>query len=165
MIRPSSAIIHVALLSILLTASCSTQTAQAPAPPPDTRKSDEAAIRAASADWNKAAQAKNLDKFVAMYADDAVYFADKGALVKGKDNVKMAWQQMLATPGTTLSWSTDFVDVARSGDLAYEYGEYTMTTEAKKGKPTEEKGKYVVVWKKQPSGVWRAVADIGNVGL
>lgn len=152
------------LCAILFLAACASEP-QKPAPPPDTRKTDEAAIRAASADWSKAAQAKDLDKSVSFYADDAVFFVNSGALVKGKDNIKMAWQPMLASPGTTLSFDTTYVEVARSGDLAYEYGTYSLVTEAKKGKPTEEKGKYVVVWKKQPNGSWKAVADIDNIGL
>jgi ketosteroid isomerase-like protein len=39
-----------------------------------------------------------------------------------------------------------------------------MKTEAKKGKVADEKGKYVVVWKKQANGSWKAVADIDNIG-
>jgi uncharacterized protein (TIGR02246 family) len=144
-------------------AACASEP-QKPAPPPDTRKTDEAAIRAASADWSKAAQAKDLDKTVSFYADDATFFVDNGALVKGKDKIKMAWQPMLAPPVTSVSFDTTYVEVARSGDLAYETGTYSLVTEAKKGKPTEEKGKYVVVWKKQPGGSWKAVADIYNPG-
>jgi uncharacterized protein (TIGR02246 family) len=165
MIRSRSIAQLLSLLSVLIFLAACGSEPQKPAPPPDTRKADEAAIRAASADWSKATQARDLDKFVSFYADDAVYFVSNGALVKGKDKIKMAWQPTLASQGTTLSFDTTYVEVARSGDLAYEYGTYTIVTEAKKGKPTEEKGKYVVVWKKQPGGTWKAVADIGNVGL
>lgn len=165
MFRSRSVIFEIALFSILFASGCSTQTVQAPTLPPDTRKSDEAAIRAASADWSKAAQAKDLDKTVSFYADDGTFFVDNGALVKGKDKIKMAWQPMLAPPVTSVSFDTTFVEVARSGDIAYETGTYSLVTEAIKGKPTEEKGKYVVVWKKQPTGSWKAVADIYNVGL
>jgi uncharacterized protein (TIGR02246 family) len=150
---------------MILSAGCSNQTAQQPAPPPDTRKADEAAIRAASAEWSKAAQARDLDKSVSYYADDAVYCVDKGALVKGKDHIRLAWKDTLAPTAPTLSFATTFVEVARSGDIAYEYGTYDLVTEVKKGKPTDEKGKYVTVWKKQPDGSWKVVADIDNTGV
>ena len=84
--------------------------------------------------------------------------------VKGKDAIKMAWKPMLETPGPGLTFGTTYVEVARSGDLAYEYGTYDLKTEAKKGKVADEKGKYVVVWKKQANGSWKAVADIDNIG-
>jgi len=152
-------------LAMITTIGCSTQTAQQPAPPPDTRKADEAAIRAASTEWSKAAQAKDLDKGVSPYAEDAIYFSDKGAMVKGKNSIRMAWKDMLALPGPGLSFTTSYVEVARSGDLAYEYGTYDFVTEEKKGKPHDEKGKYVTVWKKQADGTWKVVADIDNTGL
>ena len=47
-----------ALFAMSITVACSEQTAQKPAPPPDTRKADEAAIRANSADWSKARRRK-----------------------------------------------------------------------------------------------------------
>jgi uncharacterized protein (TIGR02246 family) len=154
----------VASLAIILAAGCAEQPAQKPAAPPDTRKADEAAIRTASSDWNKAFQAKDLDKVMSYYTDDAIYFVDNGAMVKTKDTIRAAWEPVLKTPGPGLSFATDYVEVARSGDLAYEYGTYDNATEARKGKVTHEKGKYVVVWKKQADGSWKAAIDIGNPG-
>jgi hypothetical protein len=74
-----------ALLAMNFVVACSTPK---PAQPPDTRVADEAAIRAAVIDWSKAAQAKDVNKAVSFYADDAMQFADKGPLVKGKDNIR-----------------------------------------------------------------------------
>ena len=152
------------LLAISFTAACSNQTAQAPAPPPDTRKADEAAIRAASAEWNKAAQARDLDKAASYYADNAVFLVDKGALVKGKNSIRLVWKDILAPTAPALAFQTTFVEVARSGDIAYEYGTAEFTTTSKKGKPAVEKAKYVTVWKKQPDGSWKAVVDMDNTG-
>jgi uncharacterized protein (TIGR02246 family) len=140
-------------------AACSTPK---PAQPPDTRAADEAAIRAAVIDWSKAAQAKDVNKAVSFYADDAMQFDDKGPLVKGKDNIRTGWEQMLAMPGPGLTFATTGVEVARSGDLAYEYGTYDFATKDKKGEITDEKGKYVTVWKKQADGSWKVAADIDN---
>jgi uncharacterized protein (TIGR02246 family) len=165
MLRSRSAFLAGALFSLAFVAGCSSQTAQAPAPPPDTRKADEAAIRAASAEWSKASQAKDLDKAVSYYADDAVDFVDKGALVRGKDAIRLVWKEIVAPTAPTLSFTTTFVEVARSGDIAYEYGTYELTTTGKKGKPSVEKGKYVTVWKKQANGAWKSALDIDNSGI
>jgi len=163
--RLRSMILLGSFLTMMSAVACSNQTAQQPAPPPDTRKADEAAIHANSAAWSKAAEAKDLEKSVSYYADDAVYCVDKGALVKGKDSIRMAWKDLLAPSGPTLTFATTYVEVARSGDIAYEYGTYDLVTEVKKGKPKDEKGKYVTVWKKQADGSWKAAVDIDNTGV
>jgi uncharacterized protein (TIGR02246 family) len=160
MLRSRSFFILLAtLVAMSFVAACSTPK---PAQPPDTRAADEAAIRAAVIDWSKAAQAKDVNKAVSFYADDAMQFADKGPLVKGKDNIRAGWEQMLAMPGPGLTFATTGVEVARSGDMAYEYGTYDFATKDKKGGITDEKGKYVVVWKKQADGSWKVAADIDN---
>ncbi|MGB8838184.1 MAG: DUF4440 domain-containing protein, partial [Candidatus Acidiferrales bacterium] len=64
--------------------------------------------------------------------------------------------------GPGLSWQTTSVEVARSGDLAYETGTYVFSTIDKKGKTQEQKGKYVVVWKKQTDGAWKVAVDTDN---
>jgi uncharacterized protein (TIGR02246 family) len=165
MLRSRSTLLTAVVFLIGCIAGCSNQTAQAPAPPPDTRKADEAAIRAASAEWSKAAQARDLDKSVSYYADDAVFLVDRGALVRGKDAIRLAWKDLVAPTGPTLTFATTFVEVARSGDIGYEYGTYELTTTDKKGKPNVEKGKYATVWKKQPDGTWKAAVDIDNTGI
>lgn len=128
------------------------------------RASDEAAIRAASTAWSHAAQAKDLDRAVSFYADDAIEFADKGPLTKGKENIREGWKRMLALPGPGLSFALTAVEVAKSGDMAYEYGLYDLITTDKKGKTNDEKGKYVTVWKKQGDGSWKVAIDINNPG-
>jgi ketosteroid isomerase-like protein len=84
--------------------------------------------------------------------------------VQGKENIRKGWQQMLlvALPGPGLGFSAAEVEVARSGDLAWEHGTYAFATTDKKGKTTTEKGKCVTGWKKQPDGAWKVVADIDN---
>jgi uncharacterized protein (TIGR02246 family) len=126
------------------------------------RAADEAAIRAASAAWSQASTAKDLDKAVSFYAAAAVQFPDKGPAAKGKENIRKNWAPLLAAPGPGLSFQTTTVEIARSGEIAYETGTYNFATADKKGKSTDEKGKYVVVWKKQTDGSWKVVVDIDN---
>jgi uncharacterized protein (TIGR02246 family) len=128
------------------------------------RAADEAAIRAASTAWSQAARAKDIDKAVSMYTDDAIAFQDKGPMTKGKENIREGWKTMLALPGPGLSFAPTAVEVAKSGDIAYEYGLYDMVTTDKKGKTNDEKGKYVTVWKKQGDGSWKVAIDIDNPG-
>ena len=160
---PSRIIVSAVLLTLFIFGGCSKKP-EAPAAPADTRDADEAAIRSASAAWSAAAQAHDAQKAVSYFADDAVQLPDRGPAVKGRDNFLKGWTEMLAMPGPGLSFQTTAVEVARSGDLAYEYGTYTFASADKKGKISEEKGKYVFVWKKQPSGEWKVVLDMDNLG-
>ncbi len=139
-------------------AACSQQPAQ-PVATPDTRAADEAAIRANDADFAKAAAAKDIDKCVSLYMDDAVIFSPGTPAVIGKDNIHKFFERMLAAPAMQFSFSDVTVDVARSGDLAEDRGAVQVTTTDKKGKPVTNSSQYVLVWKKQADGSWKVAAD------
>ena len=155
--------VHVlwAFTVALLALSVACQPAPPPAPP-DTRAADEKAIRAAVAEWDKAAAAKDLEKTLSFYAPDAVLFPPGMPMLASAEKRREGWTQMMALPGFALSFTTTKVEVARSGDIAYETGTFEFTANDKKGKPSTEKGKYVVAWKKQADGKWKAAADIWN---
>lgn len=122
----------------------------------------QANIRATTVDWSAASKAKDVDKAVSYYADDAIEFVNKAPAAVGKANIRKVWQEMLALPGPGLTFSTTEVEVAHSGEIAWEHGAYDLATADKDGKVTDEKGKYVVIWKKQFDGSWKVVADIDN---
>jgi uncharacterized protein (TIGR02246 family) len=129
---------------------------------PDMRATDEAAIRSASQEWSNAASGKDLEKAVSFYAEDATYNPPGAPLAAGKDAIRKVWANVVAIPGGNLRWQTSKVEVARSGDLAYDTGAYTLTKNDANGKPVTSTGKYVVVWKKQTDGKWKVIQDIDN---
>ena len=137
----------------------------APAPttapePPDTRAADEMAIRSLIKDWAAAAQAKDAEKFVSVYAPDATVILEDSPDFRGVDAVRDAITGMMKDPNFALSFEADNVVVARSGDMAYETGTYAMTMSDPAQKPAPENGHYVVVWRKQPDGAWKVVLDV-----
>ena len=79
--------------------------------------------------------------------------------IKGIAAIREAIPAMMQDPAFALSFEADRVEVARSGDLAYETGSYTMTMTGPDKKPATEKGHYVVVWRKGADGAWKAVVD------
>jgi uncharacterized protein (TIGR02246 family) len=137
---------------------------QAPPPPaPDTHDADVKAIRDVETTATQAADAKDLDKFVAFFADDASVFMQDAPVINGTAAIKAAWKPLLADKNFSLTFVSDKVDVAKSGDLGYSQSAFTMTfTDPKTKKVLTMKGKEVVVYKKQADGSWKAVADIGN---
>ena len=72
---------------------------------------------------------------------------------------------LLTNPGLMISWKTTKVEVAKAGDLAYVSGTYEETMTDATGKPVNDHGKYVEIFKKQADGTWKVVADIWNSDL
>jgi ketosteroid isomerase-like protein len=155
--RPGSMLAFCAALALLLlTAACGVST------PPDNRAADVSALRDLDAQWSKTTATNNIDAVVAYYSDDASLLPPNAPIVTGKQAIHSTWAALLA-PGVSLSWSADKVEAARSSDLAYMTGSYTMSTKQSLSKPpATEHGKYVEVWKKQADGKWKVVADIFN---
>jgi uncharacterized protein (TIGR02246 family) len=141
--------------AVALIAGCS----QAPGPPMDTRKADEAAITAAGVALAQAAEAKDLDTCMSFYVDDPVLFVPGAPAVIGKDAVRQAFAGFLGVRALKLETSGLMIDVAQSGDLAFERGSYANTITDAKGKTTTETGKLALVWKKQADGSWKIAAD------
>lgn len=144
---------------VVLTVACS-----APAPV-DSRPTEEAAIRKDDDAWLKAIAAKDLDGTVSFYDENASLFVPNAPIATGKAEIRKMWAQLFSVPGFALAPKTLKVEVARSGDLAYAQGTYESTANDAKGAPATDRGKFVVVWKKQADGSWKAMADIFNSDL
>ena len=162
--RSSSCItpqMSLALLIVLLALStaCQTQTIA------DTRAADEATLRNLDAEWSKAAGAKDLDKTASYYSDDALVMPPNSPVLQGKAAARGMWQAMFAVPGFGGGWKATRVEVASSGDVGYVTGNYEINETDAGGKPKTDKGKYLAVFKKQPDGTWKCVADMFNTDL
>ena len=150
---------HTGLLAAVVALSACAQQAPRPSAPPDARPADEAALRALIKDWAAAARAKDSARFLAFYADDAVVMMAGAPDIRGIAAIREGIPGMMQDPAFALSFETDKVEVARSGDLAYETGTYAMTMTGPDKKPATEKGHYVVVWRKGADGAWKVVID------
>jgi len=131
----------------------------------DTNSVIEQALRDADAQLSAAATAKDLDKTVSYYSDDAIVMPPNSASTTTKEAIRSTLKDLLASPGATVSWKATKVEVAKSGDLACVSGIYEETTIEASGKPVKDRGKYVKVWKKQADGKWKCGADIWNSDL
>jgi len=131
----------------------------------DMRAEDERMIRESEIAASNALAAKDLDRFVSFYADDSSLLFDNSPIITGKDGVREKWRAILARPGFAMSFQPLKVEASRSGDLAYVHGSYELTVNDAAGKPVTDKGKYVVVYKRQPDGKWKIILDTGNSDL
>ena len=152
--RVSTLVLFLLLFSLLT--ACQTQS--------DTR-ADETALRKLDDEWSKAIGARDVDKAVSYYSDDAVVMPPNIPTLTGKEPIRTLWKSMLESPSFSGGWTATKVEVARSGDLAYVSGNYEFKEQDDRGTPIVDKGKYLEVWKKQPDGSWKCVADMFNSDL
>lgn len=152
--------IAITTVSLLLLAGCS-QAPQASAPA-DTR-ADEQAIRDNEAAWTRDWAAKDLDRIVSHYADDASLLVSGMPIMSGREAIRNGCKMLLADANLALSFMPVQVEIAKGADLAYSRGTYTMTmTDPGSKKAVTEKGKYITIYRKGADGAWKAIQDINN---
>src|SRR5262245_35312235 len=119
------------------------------------------AIYQLDAEFMKAATAKNAAALVkAFYAPDAVLMPPNHGLVEGRQKIAGFLQGLIDGGLTGIKLET--LTVASAGDLAYGQGRYTLNLSPPSSPPVQDVGKYVVVYRRQANGSWRAVSDIFN---
>jgi ketosteroid isomerase-like protein len=139
-------------LSVLLT-GCTNAT-------PDTHDADVAALKDTEAAWVKDAATKDVDKWVAHYTDDASVLLPNTPILTGKAAISGGLKPMLSDPNFAVTFGATKLDVAKSGELGYTQGTYSLTLSNPKTKaPIIEQGKYLTVYRKQADGTWKAVED------
>ena len=125
---------------------------------------EEAALRQADAGWLAAATAHDLDRVLPYWADDATILAPGAPAVTGKEAIRKYVAGAFATPGFSITWKTDKVEISQSGDLAYSTGTDRISVNGPDGKPVVEENRSVAIWKKQPDGSWRCIVDVMSPG-
>jgi uncharacterized protein (TIGR02246 family) len=113
----------------------------------------------------EAAEAKDLERYVSFYADDASLFWPGAPMVTGRAAIREFMRAFLSMPAFSLSFETAKVEVSRAGDLAYSYGTNKVTLVDPIGNRMKDRGKYLTVYRKQPDGTWKVMADMGNSDL
>ena len=118
------------------------------------------AIRDASAAWLAADQARDAATIDGFFAADITTIFD-GEINEGLAEVQASREEEWASqPDSTVTWTTTAVEVAASGDLAYERGNWTSDPDGA-GEAPEEHGEYLTVWKKI-DGQWTVLHDAGT---
>ena len=124
---------------------------------------DAQALKDNETRWNQDFAAKDADKLTAHYADDAILMSPGMPASNGKDAIHKLLQGMVTDPALTLKFSASKVEIAKSGDLGYTQGAYTMTmTDPASKQVINDHGSYVTTYRKGADGSWKAVADIAT---
>jgi len=143
-------ILSILMLGIFLLPSCS-------------RKIDKEAMKKEIFETEKAfekmAAHKGAAKAFYFYADEnAVIHRENDTLITGKENVRIYYEKKNAA-NAVVNWTPDFVEVSDCCTLGYTYGKFVWKVKDANGKPTEYKGTFHTVWKKQKDKSWKFVWD------
>ena len=122
----------------------------------------QAALKADEKKWNDQFKSKDFEGLISHYADDA-FFVAPGVTANGSTEIRKAYAAALADHYFELSFASDKVDVAGSGDIAYARGHFSEKYQDPKSKQiVSDSGSYVTVYKKQADGSWKAVEDVAS---
>ena len=123
------------------------------------------AVRAADAAWLKVYAAKDVDKSVAFFDEQGSMLVPNSPILTGKDAIAKFIARGFALQDYKITWHPNKAGVARSGELGYTSGTYEMSFKDAVGKTISDKGKYLMVWKKQADGRWKVLFDTSNSDL
>jgi uncharacterized protein (TIGR02246 family) len=155
-LRRTKTMKHLIILSATLaTAGLLTACNTAPA---NTHDADVKAIQDTEAQWIQDWAAKDLAKITSHYTDDATLIIAGEPPVTGKATIQTHIKQITDDPVSALTFHTDKVDTG--GDLGYSEGTYTLAlTDPDSKKLIHDHGTYLVIYRKQADGNWKAAID------
>ncbi len=119
------------------------------------------AIRERSAEWLAWAQKKDFDAIA-----DNIYLADAetmfdGSYLVGRAAIRASrGKEKAADPDSLITWTHSRIEVAKSGDLAFERGSWAFDPDGT-GEAGESYGQYLTIWKKV-DGAWHCAFDAGT---
>jgi ketosteroid isomerase-like protein len=120
-------------------------------------------IRGVIQTWLDAVRRKDTAAIAEFYTPDGRFMVPNAPIAEGRAAVAEIWDHLLGLPNVLLAFGPTLIEAAESGELAYEIGTYALGFD-KGAERVEDRGKYVVVWKRL-GGSWKAAADILNSDL
>jgi ketosteroid isomerase-like protein len=123
-----------------------------------------AAVHRAHDDFVAAINSNDLDAFLAMLTHDVVLMPPNGPRVVGEPAVRY-WAQGYLTAFET-HWVKTTLEFVVLGDWAFEQYAYESTdTPRDGGEILHDIGKGIIIYHREPDGVWRVARDAWNSDL
>lgn len=101
------------------------------------------------------AGAAGADGYVSTASEDLVVLPPNAPRVEGRTAVRDWALQFTSAPEWSVSFKTDRVEVAASGDLAYATGSYEFSFKDASGTTVSDRGKFLDAFRKPPGGSWQ----------
>ena len=111
--------------------------------------------------FNDAVAETGSEAWVAWFAEDGAMIQQGVGEIRGREQILSAVAH-LDDPTFSLRWEPLRADIARSGDLGWTTGQFTVDATGPDGTTNRTQGLYVSIWRRQPDGTWKVVMDLGN---
>jgi ketosteroid isomerase-like protein len=117
----------------------------------------EAAVRKVTQDWAQSCNTKQLEDLIELYLADATVLRPNVPAVRGTAAIREFFFGVLDSGFGEVELETLRVEIF--GDIAYEAGKCKSLVPIAMGKRREERGKYLLVVKRQAANEWKIAAD------
>ncbi len=108
--------------------------------------------------------ANGLNGWLNWFDKQAAVFPRDRNVVNGLAAIRAFYEETGFDP-TGLKWEPERAVVSDDGTLGMTYGTWTMVDPSVNGESEIARGKYMTVWRLNPEGKWRVVADMGNTDM
>ncbi|MFQ5928226.1 MAG: YybH family protein [Acidobacteriota bacterium] len=106
--------------------------------------------------------AGDIEGFMAIVTDDAIMMPPNESPVTGKESIR-SWLQDFLDQFTIKNYSPSDPEVVVAGDWAFERFSFAWTlVPVGGGEPTQDNGKCIHIYHRQPDGSWKLARDIWN---
>jgi uncharacterized protein (TIGR02246 family) len=152
----------LALAACLVLCACAAQQSSTSVSP-RTADAVRGQIEQSNARFTEAFNRGDAAALAAMYDTGAVVLAPNAPVMRGRQNIEALWAGARQQGFKTLSLAVNSVEVI--GNHAIELGDYTLVIQPPGQAEMTDRGKYMVVWKRQPDGSWKLYRDMFNTSM
>jgi uncharacterized protein (TIGR02246 family) len=150
---------HTRYLALIIGTAIALSACAPASPPPVDTAAEEAALKAITAAWLSAYNAGDVEKIVALYADDAVLMPPHAPVATGHAAIRaFLTTDTAAAKAAGVKLVPGAATAGAAGDTGWESGSYTI---ADASGATVESGSYLSVARKS-NGKWLYIRDTYN---
>ncbi len=154
-------------LAAVMFLACQQQAAEQAAteePAMDTAAAEQAILDLANG-YEQAVGAKDVEAVTNMWTGDVLFAEHDGTTISGSDGMRAFYTQIFSAPGTIAEdINPEKTVVSSAGDIAYQYGTYTVTMTGEDGQSASETHRYVVTLRNE-NGAWKLSGGMGSAAL
>jgi uncharacterized protein (TIGR02246 family) len=160
--RSRSCVPALAVVACLWVYGCAAQQSQASGASRG-QEAVRAQIEQGTARFADAFNRGDIAAVAAMYDTGAVVLAPNAPVMRGRQNIEALWNGARQQGFRTLNLAVNSVEAA--GNHAIELGSYTLVIQPSGQAEVTDRGKYMVVWRRQADGSWKLYRDMFNTSM
>ena len=113
------------------------------------------------AEWAARIDAHDIDAVIDLYDQNGSFLVPGRPPFEGHAAVRVAWEHLFGLPEFKLKLGLPAITAAASDDFAVDRGSYELSYRGDAG-AVVERGKYLVVWRRDENSDWKIFADMFN---